>query len=108
MREWEKSDDSVIHGSSASATARAGDPEVVDRLKKLFASIPTEVKWVYPGGGSAAIDMSGFTATVNSGQTRSTLSLGWNETIAFKTQTSGMTFAASLGPQNWSLTFTIG
>jgi len=108
IREWAKSHRFVLPGSGGPAPVRAGDPEVVDRLKKLFASIPTEVKWVYPGGDSAAIDMSGFTATVNSGQTRSSLSLGWNEAIAFKTQTSGMTFAASLGPQNWSLTFTIG
>jgi hypothetical protein len=108
IAQWAKSRGFVVAGSSGSAPVRAGDPEVVDRLKKLFASIPTDVKWVYPSGDSVAINMSGFTATVNSGQTRSTLSLGWNETLQFKTQTSGMTFAASIGPQNWNLTFTIG
>jgi len=107
IREWAKSNQLVLPGSVGAARVHAGDAEVVDRLKKLFASISPEVKWVYPGG-DAAINVSGFTATVSSGQTRSTLSLGWNETIQFKTQTSGMTFAASLGPQNWSLTFTIG
>ncbi len=108
IREWAKSRGFALPGSSGAAPIRAGDPEVVERLKELFASIPTKVKWVYPGGDTVAIDVSGFTATVNSRQTRSTLSLGWNEAIEFKTQTSGMTFAASLGPQNWSLTFTIG
>jgi hypothetical protein len=107
IREWAKSNHFALPGSVGAARVEAGDPEVVDRLKKLFASISPEVKWVYPGG-DAAINVSGFTATVSSGQTRSTLSLGWNETIQFKTQTSGMTFAASVGPQNWSLTFTIG
>src|SRR5260370_5354805 len=106
IAEWAKSHGSVVPGRSAAV--RPGDPEVVDRLKKLFASIPTDVKWVGPGGDSVAINVSGFTATVNSGQTRSTLSLGWDQAIAFKTQTSGMTFAASIGPQNWSLTFTMG
>jgi hypothetical protein len=108
IAEWARSHGFVVTGSGGSAPVRAGDPEVVDRVKKLFASIPTNVKWVYPGGDSVAIDVSGFTATVNSGQTRSTLSLGWDQAIEFKTQTSGMTFAASIGPQNWSLTFTIG
>jgi hypothetical protein len=108
IREWAKSHGFVVAGGSGSAPVRAGDPEAVDRLKKLFASIPTDVKWVYPGGDSVAINVSGFTATVNSGQTRSTLSLGWDQAIEFKTQTSGMTFAASIGPQNWSLTFTMG
>lgn len=107
IREWAKSHQVVLPGSVGPARVNAGDPEVVDRLKKLFASISPEVKWVYPGG-DAAITVSGFTATVSSGQIRSTLVLGWNETIQFKTQTSGMTFAASVGPQNWSLTFTIG
>jgi hypothetical protein len=107
IREWAKSHQFVLPGSVGPARVQAGDPEVVDRLKKLFASISPEVKWVYPGG-DAAINVSGFTATVSSGQTRSTLSLSWNQTIQFKTQTSGMTFAASVGPQNWSLIFTIG
>jgi len=107
IREWAKFHQFVLPGSIAAARVHAGDPEVVDRLKKLLASISPEVKWVYPGG-DAAINVSGLTATVSSGQTRSTLSLGWNETIEFKTQTSGMTFAASIGPQNWNLTFTIG
>jgi hypothetical protein len=109
IREWARSHGFVLPGSGAPAVARAGDPEVLDRLKKLFASIPTEVKWVsYPGGGSAAINVSGLTSTVNSGKTQSAISLGWDRTIQFKTQTSGMTFAASIGPQNWSMTFTIG
>jgi hypothetical protein len=105
IRDWAKSHQLALPGGPA--RVHAGDPEVVDRLKKLMASVSPEVKWIYPGG-DAAINASGFTATVSSGRTRSTLSLGWNETIQFKTQSSGMAFAASLGPQNWSLTFTIG
>jgi hypothetical protein len=108
IAQWAKSRGFVVQGSGRSAPIRAGDPEVVDRLKKLFASVPTNVKWVGPSGDSAAINVSGLTATVNSGQMRSTLSLGWDQAIAFKTQTSGMTFEASIGPQNWSLTFTMG
>jgi hypothetical protein len=107
IHEWATSNHFALPGSGVSAQVEPGDPEIVDRLKKLFASISPEVKWVYPGG-DAAINVSGFTATVSAGQTRSTLALGWNETIQFKTQASGMTFAASVGPQSWSLTFTIG
>lgn len=109
IRGWAKRHGFVLPGGSVPPPISAGDPEVVDRLKKLFASIPTQVKWVpYPGNGTASISVSGFTRTVDSGKTQTAVSLGWDGAIQFKTQTSGMTFTASVGPQTWSMTFAFG
>jgi hypothetical protein len=104
---WAKSHGFLLQGSDKPAPKSAGDSEVVDRLKKLFASIPTQVRWG-TGRESNTISVSGLTRTVNSGQTQSSISLGWDRAIQFKTQTSGMMFAASVGPEQWSMSFTIG
>src|SRR5258708_32967198 len=58
IAEWAKSHGFVVSGSGGSAPVRAGDPEVVDRLKKLFASLSPEVKWGKADGDSVAINMS--------------------------------------------------
>jgi hypothetical protein len=34
--------------------------------------------------------------------------VGWDKTVQLSTEVAGMTFEASVGPQNWSMTFTIG
>jgi len=107
IRQWAKSHGFVLPGSDKPPPITAGDSEVVDRLKKLFASITTQVKWG-TGHETNTISVSGFTRTVNSGQTQSSISLGWDRAIQFKTQTSGMTFSASVGPDKWSMSFTIG
>ncbi len=107
IRAWAKSHNFMLAGGPGAAPVHAGDPEVVERLKKFFGSIPTEVKWV-GDQGSAAINMSGLAATLDAGKVKYAISQGWDGTVQFKTQTSGMTFAASLGPKNWSLTFNIG
>ncbi len=107
IRSWAKSHNFLLPGGSAGAPARAGDPEIIARLKKFFGPIPTEIKWV-GNQGSAAITMSGLTATLDQGKTKYAISQGWDGTVQFKTQTSGMTFTASMGPKNWNLTFTIG
>jgi len=107
IRQWARSHGFMLPGSDKLPPISAGDPEVVDRLKKLFASIPTQVRWG-AGHESNMISVSGITRTVNSGQTQSSISLGWDRAIQFKTQTSGMTFSASVGPDKWSMSFTIG
>jgi hypothetical protein len=108
IRQWAKTNGYTLPGGGGAAAARAGDPEVVDRLKKLFASIPTEVKWVVAPGGSVAIDVSGATLDIDVGKAKSAVSVGWDKAVQLKTEVSGMTFEASVGPQNWSMTFTIG
>jgi hypothetical protein len=102
IREWAKSHGFVLPGSGGSVPA-PGDPEVLERLKKLFASFPP--RWVIGDGRGPAIEISGLTAALKSGP--NTISLGTNG-IQLKTQSSGMSFSASIGPQNWTMTFTIG
>jgi hypothetical protein len=92
----------VLPASGASVPA-PGDPEVLERLKKLFASLPP--KWVIGGGRGPAIEISGLTAKLKSGP--NTISLG-TDGIELKTQAGGMSFSASIGQQNWTMTFTIG
>jgi hypothetical protein len=105
IRQWAKTNGYMLPGP---AVARAGDPEVVERLKKLFRSIPTEVKWKMAPGASVAIDVSGATLALDGGKTKNTVQVGWDKTVQLSTEVAGMTFEASVGPQNWSMTFTIG
>lgn len=106
IRSWARSHGFQLMGGPAGA-ASAGDPQILEDLKKFFGSIPTEVKWVM-SPGSAAIDMSGLTATLDTGKTQIAITQGWDGGMGFKTTTSGMEFEATIGPKTWSMTFTIG
>ena len=106
IRAWARAHDFALAGDPG-GPVRAGDPAIVERLKDLFGSIPTEAKWV-GNQGSAAMDVSGLTATLDAGKIKYALQQGWDGALEFKTQASGMEFDASIGPKNWSLTFTIG
>ena len=97
-----------IPGSSGSTPVRAGDPEIIDRLKSLLKtlkSIPTEIKWTGKDA-SAGISVSGATATL--GPLEATA--GWDRTLELKTKVSEMEFSAKIDPvnKNWEMTFTIG
>jgi hypothetical protein len=84
-----------------------GESEIVRRLKRLFGSMPGAVQ--YTGNqGSATISVSGLTATMNAGKVQVAISRGWNGEVQFKTQAPGAVFTASLSPDKWSLTLTIG
>lgn len=102
----------VVPSSPGAAPVRAGDPEILDRLKailKTLQSIPTEIKWV-GDGASAGISVSGLTATLGKGNEKLQASGGWDRTLELKTSMSGMAFSAKIDPvnKNWSMTFTIG
>jgi hypothetical protein len=105
IRQWAKTNGFTLPGP---AVARGGDPEVVERLKKLFGSIPTDVKWKMAPGASFAIDVSGATLELDAGKTKNAVQVGWDKTVQFSTEVSGMTFEASVGPDKWNMTFTIG
>ena len=95
-------------GSSANTPVRAGDPEIIDKLKALLKSlksVPTEIKWTGKDA-SAAISVSGVTATL--GPVEATA--GWDRTLELKTTVSGMEFSAKINPvdKNWEMTFQIG
>jgi hypothetical protein len=97
-----------IPGSSGSTPVRAGDPEIIDRLKSLLKtlkSVPTEIKWTGKDA-SAGISVSGATASL--GPVEATA--GWDRTLELKTSVSDMEFSAKIDPvdKNWEMTFTIG
>lgn len=107
IQNWAKDHGYTLPGGGGSDPVRAGDPEVLDRLKKIFASVPTELKWT-GSRGNAAISISGMTATLKSDGAKYTVTSGWDGTMTFKTEVAGMSFSGSLGPQNWNLTFSMG
>jgi hypothetical protein len=80
---------------------------VVTRLKRVFGSIPTKIQWV-GNQGTLGIDASGLTSSLTAGNTKYTLTAGWDRAVQFKTQVSGMTFGATIGPNGWNLTFIFG
>ena len=95
-------------GSSAATPVRAGDPEIIDKLKSLLKtlkSVPTEIKWTGKDA-SAAISVSGVTATL--GPVEATA--GWDRTLELKTKVSDMEFSAKINPvdKNWEMAFQIG
>jgi len=109
---WQGTPGSAVPANAGAAPVRAGDPEILDRLKELiktFSSVPTEIKWA-GDGASAAISVTGATATVSKGDAKVTVTAGWNRALELKTAISGMTFAAKIDPanENWTMTFTIG
>ena len=102
----------VVPGSPGAAPVRAGDPEILERLKallKTLQSIPTEVKWT-GDGASAGVSVSGATASLGKGNEKLQATAGWDRTLELKTDLSGMTFSAKIDPvnKNWTMTFTIG
>jgi len=102
----------VVPGSPGAAPVRAGDPEILERLKallKTLQSIPTEIKWT-GDGASAGVSVSGATASLGKGNEKLQATAGWDRTLELKTDLSGMTFSAKIDPvnKNWTMTFTIG
>ena len=109
---WQGTPGFLVPGNPGSTPVRAGDPEILDRLKallKTLGAIPTELKWV-GDGGSAGISLSGLTATSGKGNEKVQLTAGWDRTLELKTDISGMSFSAKIDPanKNWNMTFTIG
>lgn len=107
IQKWAKDHGYSLPGGGGSDPVRAGDPEVLDKLKKIFASVPTEIKWT-GNRGSAGISVSGMTATLKTDGAKYTVSGGWDGTMTFKTEVAGMSFTGSIGPQNWNLSFSMG
>ncbi len=101
----------VVPSGPGAAPVRAGDSQMLESLKAAFktASSLTEIKWVGEGA-SAAISVSGLTASAGKGNAKAQLTAGWDRTLELKTDISGMSFSAKIDPvsQNWNMTFTIG
>jgi hypothetical protein len=109
---WQGTPGSAVPANAGAAPVRAGDPEILDRLKELMktlGSLSTALTWV-GDGVTAGITVSGATVTAGKGDAKVTATAGWNRSLELKTAISGMSFAAKIDPanQNWSMTFTIG
>ena len=109
---WQGTPGSAVPANAGAAPVRAGDPEILDRLKalmKTLGSVPTELKWV-GDGASAGISFTGAAVTAGKGDAKAQVTAGWDRTLELKTDISGMTFAAKIDPvnDNWTMTFTIG
>ena len=103
---------SYVAGSPGATPVRAGDPEIVDRLKSLLKtlqSVPTEIKWTGKDA-SAGITVSGLTASLGAGAVKFEAKAGWDKTLELKTSVSNMSFTAQIDPvsKTWNMTFTIG
>jgi hypothetical protein len=103
---------SYVAGSSGATPVRAGDPEIVDKLKcllKTLQSVPTEIKWTGKDA-CAGISVSGLTASLAAGDVKFEAKAGWDKTVELKTTVSNMSFTAQIDPVNktWNMTFTIG
>jgi len=97
-----------VPGSSGATPVRAGDPEIIDKLKSLLKtlqSVPTEIKWTGKDA-SAAISVTGLNVTLGNMEA----TVGWGRAVELKTTVSGMEFSATIDPgeKNWEMKFTIG
>lgn len=84
-----------------------GEPDFIRRFKRLVSEIPGSVQWRFDQG-SATISISGVTAALRTGKTQVSIGRSWDGAIQFKTEVPNAVFAASVSPEKWNLTFTIG
>lgn len=84
-----------------------GEPDFIRRFKRLVSEIPGSVNWRFDQG-SATVSISGVTAALRTGKTQVSIGRSWDGTIQFKTEVPNAVFAASLSPEKWNLTLTIG
>ena len=93
-----------VTGNSGATPVRAGDPEILDKLK-AFLSIPTQIEWKGKDA-SAAITITGLKAAL--GPVEATA--GWTGAVELKASVSGMEFSGKIDPsdKNWEMSFTIG
>jgi len=84
-----------------------GEPEWLARFKRLVSTIPGSVYCNF-NQGSASVSLSGLTAKLRTGKAQVSISRGWDGAIQFKTEVPNAVFTASLSPERWNLTFTLG
>src|ERR1700678_2319216 len=92
---WQGTPGSAVPANAGAAPVRAGDPEILERLKdlmKTFGSLSTALTWV-GDGVSAGITVTGATVTAGKGDAKVTATAGWNRSLELKTAISGMSFA---------------
>jgi hypothetical protein len=81
--------------------------ELVARMKKVLAAIPTTVEHEWKNG-VATISVSGATAKLYHGKMQHSVSRSWGGDLQFKTQASGVAFTASMSDKDWHLTLSFG
>ena len=90
-----------------SAISKAQENEIISRVKRILNAIPTSIE-VKGDQTAIKISASGPTATLKSGSMQHSVSGSWTGELQFKTQAPGAVFTASVSPQNWNLSLTIG
>lgn len=104
-KEWVKENGIQLPGTAAGPGP--GESEIVARLKKLFASIPTSVSFKW-SGGAAVVSVSGATLQISSGRLKHSVGAGWGGSLEFKTQAPGVAFTVSMGEKDWRMTMAFG
>ena len=105
VREWAKANGIQLPGMAAGAGP--GESEIVARLKRLFASIPTSVDYKW-SNGAAVVSVSGATLRLNTGSVQHALTRSWGGDLEFKTQAPGVAFTVSMGEKDWRLMMAFG
>jgi hypothetical protein len=107
IRAWAERNHSPLGNQLPPQTPTTGDPDWLARFKRLVTSIPGSVGCRFDQG-SASLSISGLTASLRTGKAELSVSRGWDGAIQFKTEVPNAVFTASLSPQEWKLTFTLG
>lgn len=105
VREWAKANGIQLPGMAAGAGP--GESEIVARLKRLFASIPTSVDYKW-SNGAAVVSVSGATLRLNTGSLQHAVTRSWGGELEFKTQAPGVAFTVSMGEKDWRLMMAFG
>lgn len=105
VREWAKNNGIRLPGQAAGPGP--GESEIVARVKKIFAAIPSAVEYKW-SNGAAIVSVSGLTTQLNTGNRQHSVRRSWDGGLEFKTQTPGMAFTASASEKNWRLELAFG
>lgn len=105
VAEWAKANG--IPGAGAGGARGPGEAEIVARLKRLFASIPTSIEYKWENG-AAQVSVSGATVQMQTGPLKNSATRGWGGNYEFKTQAPGVAFSVQLDQKDWRLMMSFG
>lgn len=105
VAEWAKTNG--IQSPGAAGGRGPGEAEIVSRLKRLFASIPTSIDYTW-ANGAAQVTVSGATLQMKTGPLQHSATRSWGGNFEFKTQAPGVAFTVSLGEKDWQMMMSFG
>lgn len=104
VAEWAKTNGIQSPGAAGKGP---GEAEIVSRLKRLFASIPTSIDY-RSEAGAVTVSVSGATVQLNAGKLQHSVTRSWGGDFEFKTQAPGLAFTLALGEKDWRLMMAFG